>query len=112
MTIADLDRTGVTFKDGTDYIETEDGALRGIGASSERVNDPANEPGTQLYQAWQAQADETSFLHLFIFADEEARRIHSELAAVARFEAVYAPELVGGDVAFTDFDLVARNDAP
>ncbi len=72
----------------------------------------ANEPGTQLYQAWQAQADETSFLHLFIFADEEAQRIHSELAAVARFEAAYAPELVGGDVAFTDFDLVARNDAP
>ena len=72
----------------------------------------ANEPGTHLYQAWQAQDDPSSFLHLFIFADEEAQRIHSESAAVARFEAVYTPDLVGGDVVFTDFDLVARNDAP
>ena len=71
----------------------------------------ANEPGTRLYQAWQAQADATSFLHLYIFADEDALRIHSESAAVSRFEAVYRPELVGGDVVFTDFDLVASNDA-
>ncbi len=72
----------------------------------------ANEPGTQLYQAWQRQDDPTSFLHLFIFADEDAQRVHSESAAVAHFESVYSPELVGGDVVFTDYELVARNDAP
>lgn len=72
----------------------------------------ANEPGTRLYQAWQAEDDPTSFLHLFIFADEDAQRIHSESAAVARFESIYTPELVGGPVTFTDYGLVARNDAP
>ena len=71
----------------------------------------ANEPGTLMYHAWQRQDDPTSFLHLFIFADAEAQRIHSESREVARFESVYRPELVGGDVVFTDFDLVARNDA-
>jgi quinol monooxygenase YgiN len=90
---AGVDRVKLAIEDFVDYVR-------------------ANEPGTQLYQAWQSQADETSFLHLFIFADEEAQRIHSESAAVARFEAAYTPELVGGDVVFTDFDLVARNDAP
>lgn len=69
-----------------------------------------NEPGTELYQAWQRSDDPTSFLHLFIFASEDARRIHSESDAVARFEAAYRPELVGGDVVFTDYTLVARND--
>jgi quinol monooxygenase YgiN len=71
----------------------------------------ANEPGTRLYQAWQGQDDPTSFLHLFIFADDEAQRIHSESEAVTRFESIYTPELVGGAVVFTDYLLVARNDA-
>ncbi len=70
----------------------------------------ASEPGTLLYQAWQRQDHPASFLHLFIFADEEAQRIHSESPAVARFEAAYTPQLAGGDVVFTDYDLVARND--
>jgi len=69
-----------------------------------------HESGTELYQAWQRADDATSFLHLFIFTDEDARRRHSESAAVARFEAAYRPELVGGDVVFTDYTLVARND--
>lgn len=71
----------------------------------------ANEPGTLLYQAWQRQSDPTEFLHLFIFADAAAQQIHSVSAEVARFESIYSPELVGGDVVFTDYDLVARNDA-
>jgi hypothetical protein len=29
---------------------------------------------------------------------------------VKRFESVYRPELVGGDVVFTDYDLVATNE--
>lgn len=70
----------------------------------------ANEPGTRLYQAWQAQEDPTSFLHLFIFADERAQQIHGGSDAVASFEAIYTPELVGGPVTFTDYRLVAAND--
>ena len=69
----------------------------------------ANEPGTQMYVAWQQQNDPTRFIHLFIFKDVAAQTIHSKSEAVRRFESVYSPELVGGDVVFTDFDLVATN---
>jgi quinol monooxygenase YgiN len=69
----------------------------------------ANEPGTRMYVAWQQQDDPTRFIHLFIFQDAAAQTIHSESEAVRRFEAVYSPELVGGDVVFTDFNLVATN---
>jgi quinol monooxygenase YgiN len=69
----------------------------------------ANEPGTQMYVAWQQQEDPTRFVHLFIFRDSDAMTIHSESEAVKRFEAIYSPELVGGDVVFTDFNQVATN---
>jgi quinol monooxygenase YgiN len=70
----------------------------------------ANEPGTHFYHAWQQVDDPTAFTHLFIFADAAAQQAHSESAEVGRFEAAYSPYLVGGDVVFTDFDLVAAND--
>jgi quinol monooxygenase YgiN len=66
-----------------------------------------NEPGTRLYAAWQQESDPTRFVHLFIFEDEDAHQRHGESEAVRRFEAVYSPELVGGPVVFTDYDLVA-----
>ena len=69
----------------------------------------ANEPGTRMYAAWQRQDDPTRFTHLFIFENEAALSIHSESEAVKRFESIYSPELVGGDVVFTDFDQVATN---
>jgi quinol monooxygenase YgiN len=72
----------------------------------------ANEPGTQMYTAWQQQDDPTRFIHLFTFADTDAQTIHSESEAVRRFESIYSPELVGGPVIFTDFDLVATNQTP
>ena len=51
----------------------------------------ANEPGTQMYVAWQQQDEPTRFIHLFIFRDEAAQTIHSESEAVRRFEAIYSP---------------------
>jgi quinol monooxygenase YgiN len=69
----------------------------------------ANEPGTRMYVAWQQKEDPTRFAHLFIFEDEAAHVRHGESEAVKRFESVYSPELVGGDVVFTDYDLVATN---
>jgi len=68
-----------------------------------------NEPGTQLYVAWQQKDDLTRFVHFFIFANEAAHTIHSESEAVKRFESTYSPELVGGDVVFTDYNVVATN---
>ena len=69
----------------------------------------ANEPGTRMYLVWQKQADPTCFVHFFIFESEDAHRAHSRSEAVKKFEAAYRPELVGGDVVFTDYDLVATN---
>ena len=66
-----------------------------------------NEPGTQMYLAWQQKEDPTRFLHFFIFEDSAAQARHGESKAVQRFESVYSPELVGGDVVFTDYEMVA-----
>jgi quinol monooxygenase YgiN len=71
----------------------------------------ANEPGTRLYAAWQQQDDPTKFVHLFIFDNEAAHQAHGGSAAVRRFEEVYGPELVGGPVIFTEYQLVADNQA-
>ena len=54
----------------------------------------ANEPGTQVYLAWQQQDDPTRlFTHVFIFADEAAQTAHSKSEAVRRFGSIYSPEL-------------------
>jgi quinol monooxygenase YgiN len=67
----------------------------------------ADEPGTRMYLAWQQTDDPTHFLHLFIFEDEAAQVRHGQSEAVKRFEAIYSPELVGDEVEFTDFEMVA-----
>jgi quinol monooxygenase YgiN len=69
----------------------------------------ANEPATRMYAAWQQKDDPTHFVHFFIFDDEAAHTVHSRSEAVKRFEAAYRPELIGGDVVFTDYQLVATN---
>jgi quinol monooxygenase YgiN len=68
-----------------------------------------NEPGTRMYMAWQKQDDPTRFIHFFIFEDVAAQTRHSESEAVKKFESIYSPELVSGEVLFTDFDMVATN---
>src|ERR1700724_3824746 len=66
-----------------------------------------NEPGTQMYLAWQQKDDPTRFLHFFIFADAAAQALHGQSQAVNRFESVYSPEFVGGGVVFADYEMVA-----
>jgi quinol monooxygenase YgiN len=67
----------------------------------------ANEPGTHMYLAWQEKDDPTRFLHLFIFEDAAAQARHGQSEAVKRFESVYSPELVGGNVVFTTYEMPA-----
>ena len=67
------------------------------------------EASTWFYAAWQAKSDPSRFVHLFTFEDEKAHARHGQSEAVKRFESVYQPELVGGPVVFTDYDLVATN---
>jgi quinol monooxygenase YgiN len=71
----------------------------------------ANEPGTKLYVAWQQKDDPTRFVHFFIFENEAAHAAHASAAAVKRFEAAYSPELSEGNVVFTDYEVVATNQA-
>lgn len=68
----------------------------------------AHEPGTQMYLAWQEKGDPTRFLHFFIFKDAAARSRHGRSEAVKKFEAVYGPELVGGDVVFTKYRAISN----
>jgi quinol monooxygenase YgiN len=65
-----------------------------------------NEPGTRMYLAWQQKDDPTRFLHFFIFKDAAAQTRHGQSEAVRHFESIYSPELVGGDVVFTDYEMV------
>ncbi len=67
----------------------------------------AEEPGTQLYLAWQQKDDPTKFVHMYIFKDTAAQERHGKSEAVKKFEAVYSPELVCGEVVFTDYELIA-----
>ena len=67
----------------------------------------ANEPGTEMYLAWQHKDDPTMFIHLFRFKDAEAQALHGKSEAVKKFEAAYTPELVGGGVVFTDYEMIA-----
>ena len=65
------------------------------------------EPGTRMYAAWQKNDDPTNFLLFFIFEYKAAHAAPARSNAVNRFEPAYRPELQGGDVVFTDYELVA-----
>ena len=67
----------------------------------------ANEPGTQMYLAWQQSDDPTRFLHLVIFENTAAQTRHGQSEAVRRFESIYRPEMVGEEVVFTDYEMIA-----
>ncbi len=69
----------------------------------------AHEPGTKMYIAWHKQEEPTRFVHFFIFENEAAHTAHSQSEAVKKFEAAYRPELTGGDVVFTDYNMIASN---
>jgi quinol monooxygenase YgiN len=65
----------------------------------------AHEPGTLRYEVWQEQQEPTRFVHIFVFRDEEADRVHSESAQVKRFSSVLYPECLA-PVEFIDYKHV------
>lgn len=69
----------------------------------------ANESGTRLYLSLQSREEPTEFIHFFIFEDPSAEEIHRRSEAVERFTSILYPELVGDDVNFTDYDLLATS---
>ena len=67
-----------------------------------------NEAGTLRYEVWQEQKHPTRFVHIFVFRDAEADRIHSESAEVKKFAGVLYPECLA-PVEFTDYEFVVSN---
>jgi len=68
----------------------------------------ANESGTLRYEVWQERDDPTRFVHIFVFRDAEADRIHSESAAVKKFSSILYPECLA-PVEFIDYQHVVSN---
>ncbi|QPJ61904.1 MAG: hypothetical protein G3M70_08470 [Candidatus Nitronauta litoralis] len=54
----------------------------------------ANEPSTLLYMAMQEPVDETRFLHIMIFEDEQAITKHQNSPATRRFVETIYPSAV------------------
>src|SRR6516164_1447549 len=52
----------------------------------------ANEPGALRYEVWQEAEHPTRFVHLFVWRDEEANRVHGESAAVKKFAGILYPK--------------------
>jgi quinol monooxygenase YgiN len=71
----------------------------------------ANEPGTLRYEVWQEPDDPTRFVHIFVFRDAEAHRLHSESAEVKTFAGILYPNCLS-PVEFIDYRRVAANLGP
>ena len=71
----------------------------------------ANEPGALRYEVWQEREDPTRFVHIFVFRDAKADRIHSESPDVKKFAAVLYPECLA-PVEFIDYRLVIAKTEP
>jgi quinol monooxygenase YgiN len=68
----------------------------------------ANEPGTLRYEVWQEEKDPTRFVHIFVFRDADADRIHSESQEVKKFAGILYPECLA-PVEFIDYKHVVSN---
>lgn len=70
-----------------------------------------NEPGTLRYEVWQEPGNPTRFVHIFVFRDAEADRIHSESAQVKKFAGILYPHCLE-PVKFVDYQQIESKTAP
>jgi quinol monooxygenase YgiN len=68
----------------------------------------ANESGALRYGVWQEAAHPTRFVHIFIWKDAEANRIHGESAAVKKFAGILYPNCLA-PVEFIEYAQVDAN---
>jgi len=66
----------------------------------------ADEPGTRLYATFTSGDDPIEFLHVMVFGDEPAERLHRNSEAVREFVGVLYPITIDG-VRFDDLQLLA-----
>ena len=65
----------------------------------------ASEPGALRYEVWQESEHPTRFVHLFVWRDAEANRIHGESAAVKTFAGILYPNCLA-PVEFIEYTQV------
>src|SRR5512135_3254330 len=70
----------------------------------------ANEPGALRYEVWQESGHPTRFVHLFVWRDAEANRVHGQAAAVKKFAGILYPNCLA-PVEFTTYQQVDANAA-
>ena len=68
----------------------------------------ANESGALRYEVWQEADRPTRFVHIFVWRDEEANRIHGESAAVKKFAGTLYPNCLA-PVEFIEYRQIDAN---
>jgi len=68
----------------------------------------ASEPGAVRYEVWQEKDRPTRFVHLFVWRDEEANRLHGESAAVKKFAGILYPKCLA-PVEFIEYTQIDAN---
>jgi quinol monooxygenase YgiN len=66
------------------------------------------EPGALRYEVWQEAERPTRFVHIFVWRDAEANRIHGQSAAVKKFAGVLYPNCIA-PVEFIEYRQVDAN---
>ena len=70
----------------------------------------SNETGAVRHEVWQESEHPTRFVHIFIWRDEEANRLHGESAAVKKFAGILYPNCLA-PVEFIEYKQVDANAA-
>jgi quinol monooxygenase YgiN len=68
----------------------------------------SSEPGALRYEVWQETEHPTRFVHIFVWKDAEANRVHGESAAVKKFAGILYPNCLA-PVEFTEYRQVDAN---
>lgn len=69
-----------------------------------------HEAGALRYEVWQETEHPTKFVHIFVWRDAEANRIHGESAAVKKFAGILYPNCLA-PVEFVEYTQVDANAA-
>ena len=69
-----------------------------------------HEPGALRYEVWQDATRPTRFVHIFVWKDAEANRIHGESAAVKKFAGILYPNCLE-PVEFVEYTQTDANAA-
>jgi len=67
-----------------------------------------NEPGAMRYEVWQESEHPTRFVHIFVWRDAEANKIHGKSAAVKTFAGTLYPNCIA-PVEFIEYRQIDAN---